>query len=133
MLAVAQAQARREPPAEGFDDHDDAGHGPAPHPAGTTGHRFRAGDTRSGGAVNWPLGLRGFAAGRVISVVTAPVGVSGAVFLLRVLGVPSAAVTPTNLLYNVVAGPGALLRHARAGRLGAPLTCLLLAGTAPEW
>ncbi len=43
----------------------------------------------------------GFAAGLLISVVTAPVGVSGAVFLLpvqvSVLGVPSPAVTPTNL------------------------------------
>ncbi|WP_405533107.1 sulfite exporter TauE/SafE family protein [Streptomyces avidinii] len=85
--------------------------------------------------MNWTSGLMGFAAGLVISVVTAPAGVSGAVFLLpvqvSVLGVPSPAVTPTNLLYNVVAGPGALLRHARAGRLGGPLTRLLLAGTVP--
>ncbi len=85
--------------------------------------------------MNWTSGLLGFAAGLVISVVTAPAGVSGAVFLLpvqvSVLGVPSPAVTPTNLLYNVVAGPGALLRHARAGRLGGPLTRLLLAGTVP--
>jgi hypothetical protein len=38
-----------------------------------------------------------------------PGRVSGAVFLLpvqlSVLGVPSPAVTPTNLIYNVVAGP----------------------------
>ncbi|MFB7369675.1 sulfite exporter TauE/SafE family protein [Streptomyces sp. NPDC056222] len=85
--------------------------------------------------MNWTSGLLGFAAGLVISVVTAPVGVSGAVFLLpvqvSVLGVPSPAVTPTNLLYNVVAGPGALLRHARDGRLGGPLSRLLLAGTVP--
>ncbi|WP_405861200.1 sulfite exporter TauE/SafE family protein [Streptomyces sp. NBC_00090] len=85
--------------------------------------------------MNWSSGLLGFAAGLVISVVTAPAGVSGAVFLLpvqvSVLGVPSPAVTPTNLLYNVVAGPGALVRHARAGRLGGPLTRLLLAGTVP--
>ena len=55
---------------------------------------------------------------------TEPVGVSGAVFLLpvqaSVLGVPSPAVTPTNLLFNVVAGPGALLRYRRAGSLGGP-------------
>jgi hypothetical protein len=42
------------------------------------------------------------------------VGVSGAVFVLPVqldlLKVPSPAVTPTNLLFNVVATPGALLR-----------------------
>ncbi|MEV6263976.1 sulfite exporter TauE/SafE family protein [Streptomyces sp. NPDC051784] len=81
------------------------------------------------------MGLLGFAAGLLISVATAPVGVSGAVFLLPVqvslLGVPSPAVTPTNLLYNVVAGPGALLRYLRAGRLGGPLTRLLIAGTLP--
>lgn len=80
-------------------------------------------------------GLVGFAAGLLISVATAPVGVSGAVFLLpvqvSVLGVPSPAVTPTNLLFNVVAGPGALVRYRRAGRLGGPLTRLLVAGTVP--
>jgi uncharacterized membrane protein YfcA len=47
--------------------------------------------------------LLGFAAGLVIAVLTAPVGVSGAVFLLPmqldVLRVPSPAVTPTNLLF----------------------------------
>ncbi|MDX6764992.1 sulfite exporter TauE/SafE family protein, partial [Streptomyces sp. F8] len=85
--------------------------------------------------MTWWSGLLGFAAGLLISVVTAPVGVSGAVFLLpvqvSVLGVPSPAVTPTNLLYNVVAGPGALLRHHRTGRLRGPLTRLLIAGTVP--
>ncbi|MFD6589228.1 sulfite exporter TauE/SafE family protein [Streptomyces anulatus] len=83
----------------------------------------------------WSTGLLGFAAGLLISVATAPVGVSGAVFLLpvqiSVLGVPSPAVTPTNLLYNVVAGPGALLRHHRAGTLWGPLTRLLVLGTVP--
>ncbi|WP_021599264.1 TSUP family transporter [Actinomadura welshii] len=60
---------------------------------------------------------------------------SGAVFLLpvqlSVLGVPSPAVTPTNLLFNVVAGPGALARHHRQGGLAGPLTRLLIAGTLP--
>ncbi|WP_327181453.1 sulfite exporter TauE/SafE family protein [Streptomyces sp. NBC_01334] len=83
----------------------------------------------------WSTGLFGFVAGLLISVATSPAGVSGAVFLLpvqvSVLGVPSPAVTPTNLLYNVVAGPGALLRHWRAGRLGGPLTRLLIVGTVP--
>ncbi|MEU6290711.1 sulfite exporter TauE/SafE family protein [Streptomyces sp. NPDC046988] len=85
--------------------------------------------------MEWSMGVLGFTAGLLISVVTAPVGVSGAVFLLpvqvSVLGVPSPAVTPTNLLYNVVAGPGALLRYRRAGQLGGPLTRLLIAGTVP--
>ncbi|MFJ9570056.1 TSUP family transporter [Streptomyces bacillaris] len=86
------------------------------------------------GTDGWTAVL-GFAAGLLISVVTAPVGVSGAVFLLPVqvsaLGVPSPAVTPTNLLYNVVAGPGALLRHHRNGGLRGPLTRLLVLGTVP--
>ncbi|NED09132.1 sulfite exporter TauE/SafE family protein [Streptomyces sp. SID6648] len=85
--------------------------------------------------MDWPTGLLGFAAGLLISLATAPVGVSGAVFLLpvqvSVLGVPSPAVTPTNLLYNVVAGPGALMRHHRAGTLRGPLTRLLVLGTVP--
>ncbi|MDQ0791558.1 sulfite exporter TauE/SafE family protein [Streptomyces sp. B1I3] len=79
--------------------------------------------------------LYGLAVGLMIAVVTAPVGVSGAVFLLpvqlSVFGVPSPAVTPTNLLYNVVAGPGALLRYRRAGLLNSPLTCRLVIGTLP--
>jgi uncharacterized membrane protein YfcA len=71
----------------------------------------------------------------VIAMVTVPVGVSGAVFLLPVqLGVlhaPSPAVTPTNLLYNVIATPGALLRYRSAGRLGGPLLRLMVWGTLP--
>jgi hypothetical protein len=43
--------------------------------------------------VTWTTGLGGLAAGLLIATVTAPVGVSGAVFLLPVqfslLGVPS--------------------------------------------
>ncbi|GAA2262914.1 hypothetical protein GCM10009853_015060 [Glycomyces scopariae] len=79
--------------------------------------------------------LLGFAAGLAIAVVTAPAGVSGAVFLLpvqlSVLHVPNPAVTPTNLLYNVIAGPGALARYARSGSLRSPLAGLLVAGTLP--
>jgi uncharacterized membrane protein YfcA len=86
-------------------------------------------------AVTCPTPLLGFAVGLLISVATAPVGVSGAVFLLpvqvSVLGVPSPAVTPTNLLFNVVAGPGALLRYREAGRTGGPLTRLLITGSVP--
>ncbi|MFI8528979.1 TSUP family transporter [Streptomyces aquilus] len=79
--------------------------------------------------------IGGLVAGLLIAVVTSPVGVSGAVFLLpvqlSVFGVPSPAVTPTNLLFNVVAGPGALVRFHRAGRLRGPLTRLLVTGTLP--
>ncbi|WP_151771310.1 TSUP family transporter [Streptomyces abyssomicinicus] len=85
--------------------------------------------------MTWSTGVLGFVAGLLISVAATPVGVSGAVFLLpvqmSVLGVPSPAVTPTNLLYNVVSGPGALLRHWRAGRLTGPLTRRLVTGTVP--
>jgi uncharacterized membrane protein YfcA len=70
-----------------------------------------------------------------IAVFTTPVGVSGAVFLVpvqvSVLGTPSPAVTPTNLLYNLIAIPGALARFHREGRLGGPLTRLLVLGTLP--
>jgi uncharacterized membrane protein YfcA len=70
-----------------------------------------------------------------IAVLTTPVGVSGAVFLVPVqislLGTPSPAVTPTNLLYNLIAIPGALLRFRGEGRLGGPLTRLLVLGTLP--
>ena len=79
--------------------------------------------------------MLGFCAGLLIATVTAPVGVSGAVFLLPVqltlLNVANPAVTPTNLLYNVVAGPGALLRYRTGGHLGGPLTRMLLLGTIP--
>lgn len=74
-------------------------------------------------------------AGLFVAILTTPVGVSGAVFLLPiqldVLRVPSPAVTPTNLLFNVIATPGALLRHYRTGRLNGPLIPRLLIGTVP--
>jgi uncharacterized membrane protein YfcA len=70
-----------------------------------------------------------------IAVITTPAGVSGAVLLLpfqvSVLGTPSPSVTPTNLLYNVVACPGAMWRYWRQGQTGGPLIWLLLAGTLP--
>jgi uncharacterized membrane protein YfcA len=70
-----------------------------------------------------------------IAVFTTPVGVSGAVFLvpvqLSVLHAPSPAVTPTNLLYNLVAIPGALIQFHREQRLASPLTRLLVLGTLP--
>jgi uncharacterized protein len=70
-----------------------------------------------------------------IAVLTTPVGVSGAVFLVpvqvSVLDVPSPSVTPTNLLYNLVAIPGALARFNREGRLAGPLTRVLVNGSLP--
>jgi uncharacterized protein len=87
-----------------------------------------------GGRVEWTV-WAGLVAGLLISVVTAPVGVSGAVFLLpvhlSVFGVPSPAITPTSLLFNVVAGPGALWRFRRDGALRGGLARRLIAGTLP--
>lgn len=80
----------------------------------------------------WPVGaLCAF----VLALVTTPAGVSGAVLLLpvqlSVLKVPTPAVTPTNLLFNVLSTPGALWRFRGEGRLRGPLTQLLVAGTLP--
>jgi uncharacterized membrane protein YfcA len=70
-----------------------------------------------------------------IAVLATPAGISGAVLLLpfqvSVLGTPSPAVTPTNLLYNVVATPGALYRYWRQGQTGGTLALVLIAGTLP--
>jgi uncharacterized protein len=75
------------------------------------------------------------AAAFIIAVVATPAGISGAVLLLpfqvSVLGTPSPAVTPTNLLYNVVATPGALFRYWRQGQSGGRLALVLMAGTLP--
>jgi uncharacterized membrane protein YfcA len=71
----------------------------------------------------------------VIAVLATPAGISGAVLLLpfqvSVLGTPSPAVTPTNLLYNVIAAPGALYQYWRQGQTGGRLTVILIAGTLP--
>lgn len=75
------------------------------------------------------------AAAYLVAVLATPAGVSGAVLLLPfqvgVLGTPSPAVTPTNLLYNVVATPGALFRYWRQQQTGGRLSLVLIAGTLP--
>jgi len=80
----------------------------------------------------WPVGA---VCAFVLALIATPAGVSGAVLLLpvqlSVLGVPSPAVTPTNLLFNVAATPGALLRFWQEQRLVGPLSRLLVAGTLP--
>jgi uncharacterized membrane protein YfcA len=84
--------------------------------------------------VSWNA-LFGFFAGLVLATVTTPVGVSGAVFLLPIqltlLGVPSPAVTPTNLLFNVVSVPGALIRYGRDAANGLGLTRRLVTAAVP--
>src|SRR5665213_2751104 len=71
------------------------------------------------------------AASFLIATVASPVGVSGAVLLLpfqvSVLGTPSPAITPTNLLSNVVATPGALYRYRRQHQTGGQLTRIIIA------
>ena len=80
----------------------------------------------------WPVGA---VCAFVLALVTTPAGVSGAVLLLpiqlSVLHVPSPAVTPTNLLFNVAAVPGGLLRFWHERRLLNRLTWLLVSGTLP--
>ena len=83
----------------------------------------------------WQRDLLGLLAGFVLASVTTPVGVSGAVFLLPVqlslLHVPSPQVTPTNLLYNVISGPGGLTRYRRRGQLDRELAVQLIVGSVP--
>ena len=74
-------------------------------------------------------------AGFLVSAVTTPVGVSGAVFLLPIqmslLQVPNPQLTPTNLVFNVVSGPGGLLRYARRRQIDRGLALQLIAGSVP--
>jgi hypothetical protein len=83
----------------------------------------------------WWVEAAALVAAFVIATATVPAGVSGAVLLLpfqvSILGTPSPAVTPTNLLYNVVATPGALRRYWRQGQRGGRLARPLLVGTLP--
>jgi len=71
----------------------------------------------------------------VVSSLTASAGVSGAFLLLpfqmSVLGFVSPAVSPTNLIYNIVAIPGGVYRYIREGRMAWPLTWVVILGTLP--
>src|SRR5437762_12027804 len=79
--------------------------------------------------------LLALVAAYVIAAVATPAGIPGAVLLLpfqvSVLGTPSPAVTPTNLLYNVVSTPGALYRYWRQHQTGGRLALILITGTLP--
>lgn len=70
-----------------------------------------------------------------ISSVTATAGVSGAFLLLpfqiSVLGFTSPAVSPTNLIYNIIAIPGGLYRYIREGRMAWPLVMVVILATLP--
>lgn len=71
----------------------------------------------------------------VISVFTTPAGISGAFLLLpfqvSVLGFVGPAVSPTNLIYNVISTPGGIWRYMREGRMVWPMTLLITLGTLP--
>jgi hypothetical protein len=71
----------------------------------------------------------------VVSSFTSMGGVSGAFLLLpfqvSVLGFTSPAVSPTNLVYNVVAIPSGVYRYLREGRMNWPLTWVVILGTLP--
>ena len=85
--------------------------------------------------MDWQRDLVGLVAGFVLAAVTTPVGVSGAVFLLpvqlSVLHVANPRITPTNLLFNVISGPGGLVRYRRRGQFDRALTLQLLTGSVP--
>jgi len=71
----------------------------------------------------------------LVSSVTASAGVSGAFlllpFMVSVLGFTTPAVSPTNLIYNIVAIPGGLARYIREGRMAWPLTWVVIIATLP--
>jgi uncharacterized membrane protein YfcA len=71
----------------------------------------------------------------VISYFVSMAGLSGAFLLLpfqmSVLGFTSPAVSPTNLVFNVVAIPSGVVRYVREGRMVWPLTWVVVAGTVP--
>src|SRR4030043_71688 len=71
----------------------------------------------------------------VVSSFTSMGGVSGAFLLLpfqvSVLGFTSPAVSPTNLVYNIVAIPSGVYRYLREGRMNWPLAGIIIMGTLP--
>lgn len=70
-----------------------------------------------------------------IAIIMAPGGISGAFMLLpfqiSVLGFAGPAVTPTNLIYNIVAIPSAVYHYWREKRMVWPLAWTLVIGTLP--
>jgi uncharacterized membrane protein YfcA len=70
-----------------------------------------------------------------VSFFTSMGGVSGAFLLLpfqvSVLGFTSPSVSPTNLVYNIVAIPSGVYRYIKEGRLAWPLAWVIITGTLP--
>jgi uncharacterized membrane protein YfcA len=71
----------------------------------------------------------------VVSFFTSMAGLSGAFVLLpfqmSMLGFTGPAVSPTNLVFNIVAIPSGVLRYVRDGRMVWPLTWVIVLGTVP--
>ncbi|MEJ5329416.1 MAG: sulfite exporter TauE/SafE family protein [Desulfobaccales bacterium] len=71
----------------------------------------------------------------VVSTFTSMGGVSGAFLLLpfqvSVLGFSSPAVSPTNLVFNIVAIPSGVYRYLREGRMNWPVAGVTILGTLP--
>jgi len=71
----------------------------------------------------------------VASFLSSMGGLSGAFLLLpfqvSVLGFTSPAVSPTNLVYNIVAIPSGVYRYIKEGRMAWMLTGIIIAGTIP--
>jgi uncharacterized membrane protein YfcA len=73
--------------------------------------------------------------GMAISFFTSMAGISGAFLILpfqvSVLGFVSPAVTPTNLVFNIVGIPSAVYKYFREGRMNWPLAWNITIGTLP--
>jgi uncharacterized membrane protein YfcA len=71
----------------------------------------------------------------VVSTFTSMAGVSGAFLLLpfqlSVLNFTAVNLSPTNLVYNIVAIPSGVYRYIREGRMNWPLTYVTILGTLP--
>ena len=71
----------------------------------------------------------------VVSFFTSMGGVSGAFLLLpfqmSVLGFVNPSVSPTNLVYNIVAIPSGVYRYIKEGRMAWPLAWVIIVGTLP--
>ncbi len=71
----------------------------------------------------------------VISLLTSPAGLSGAFVLLpfqvSALGYTAPGVTPTNLMFNIVAIPAGVFRYYREKRMVWPLVWTISLGTVP--
>jgi uncharacterized membrane protein YfcA len=71
----------------------------------------------------------------IVALLATPAGVSGAFLLLpfqmSVLGFVSPAVTPTNLIYNVISVPGGVAKFIKDHRMVWPIAWVIAVGTLP--